>query len=62
MTIALSALLKKPVKIINIRAGRKVGGLAAQHLNGNENCIFIDYYRTFSITHLMKRFPFMFHV
>lgn len=34
MTIALSALLRKPVKITNIRAGRKKPGLAAQHLNG----------------------------
>ncbi|XP_055320835.1 RNA 3'-terminal phosphate cyclase isoform X2 [Sitodiplosis mosellana] len=34
MTIALSALLRKPVKITKIRAGRKKTGLAAQHLNG----------------------------
>lgn len=34
MAISLSALLKKPVKIIKIRAGRKKDGLAAQHLNG----------------------------
>lgn len=34
MAIALSALLRKPVKITNIRAGRKKPGLAAQHLNG----------------------------
>lgn len=34
MSIALSALLKKPIKIIKIRAGRKNCGLAAQHLNG----------------------------
>lgn len=35
MAIALSALLKKPIKITQIRAGRKKPGLAAQHLNGN---------------------------
>lgn len=40
MTIALSALLKKPVKITKIRAGRKKPGLAAQHLNGN--CIVYE--------------------
>ncbi|XP_031640834.1 RNA 3'-terminal phosphate cyclase [Contarinia nasturtii] len=36
MAISLSALLRKPVKITKIRAGRKNGGLAAQHLNGIE--------------------------
>lgn len=39
MSIALSALLKKPIKITKIRAGRKNSGLAAQHLNGNGTTI-----------------------
>lgn len=34
IAVALSALTKKPVRIRNIRAGRKKPGLAAQHLNG----------------------------
>lgn len=37
IAIALSALVRKPIKITKIRAGRKKGGLAAQHLNGNNN-------------------------
>jgi RNA 3'-terminal phosphate cyclase (ATP) len=32
--LALSAILQRPVKITNIRAGRKNPGLAAQHLTG----------------------------
>lgn len=34
MSIAFSALLKKPVRITNIRAGRPKPGLQAQHMNG----------------------------
>ena len=33
-TFALSALLSKPIKIINIRANRKPGGLRMQHMTG----------------------------
>lgn len=36
IAICLSALLKKPIKLIKIRAGRPKGGLAAQHLKGIE--------------------------
>ena len=32
--LALSAILQRPIKITNIRAGRKNPGLAAQHLTG----------------------------
>ncbi len=32
--LALSAVLQRPIKITNIRAGRKKPGLAAQHLTG----------------------------
>jgi hypothetical protein len=35
-SMSLSALLKKPIKITNIRAGRSSGGLKAQHLTGIE--------------------------
>lgn len=34
ISTALSTLLKKPIKISKIRAGRKDGGLKAQHLTG----------------------------
>jgi RNA 3'-terminal phosphate cyclase (ATP) len=34
ITTALSVILNKPIKISNIRAGRKDGGLKAQHLTG----------------------------
>lgn len=34
IAIGLSVLTRKPVRIFNIRAGRKKPGLAAQHLNG----------------------------
>lgn len=34
MAVCFSALLKKPIKLIKIRAGRQKGGLAAQHLKG----------------------------
>lgn len=34
ISIALSVLQSTPVHIKNIRAGRKKGGLAAQHLKG----------------------------
>jgi len=34
MSIGLSALLKKPIRIINIRAGRSKPGLKAQHMCG----------------------------
>lgn len=36
IALACSALTGQPVKISNIRAGRKKGGLAAQHLKGVE--------------------------
>jgi RNA 3'-terminal phosphate cyclase (ATP) len=36
ITTALSVLFKKPIRITNIRAGRKNGGLKAQHLTGVE--------------------------
>lgn len=36
ISTALSSLLKKPIKISRIRAGRKDGGLKAQHLTGIE--------------------------
>ncbi len=36
ISTALSVLLKKPIKIINIRAGRKDAGLKPQHLTGIE--------------------------
>ena len=34
MSMALSALLLKPIQIINIRSGRQKPGLKAQHLIG----------------------------
>ncbi|XP_053614265.1 RNA 3'-terminal phosphate cyclase [Plodia interpunctella] len=34
IAISLSALLRRPVRVSHIRAGRKKPGLAAQHLNG----------------------------
>ena len=34
--LVFSALTKQPVQITNIRAGRKKGGLASQHLKGLE--------------------------
>lgn len=36
MSIALSVLTKRPIRIVKIRAGRKKGGLASQHLKGIE--------------------------
>ena len=36
ISTALSVLLNKPIKITKIRAGRKDGGLKAQHLTGIE--------------------------
>ena len=40
-SMSLAALLKKPIKIINIRAGRSSGGLKAQHLTGIELVSYI---------------------
>jgi RNA 3'-terminal phosphate cyclase (ATP) len=34
ISTALSVLLSKPIRIVKIRAGRKDGGLKAQHLTG----------------------------
>ena len=36
ISTALSAILKKPIRITKIRAGRKDGGLKPQHLTGIE--------------------------
>ncbi len=36
ISTALSVLLKKTIRITNIRAGRKDGGLKPQHLTGIE--------------------------
>lgn len=36
ISTAISVLLKKPIRIINIRAGRKDAGLKPQHLTGIE--------------------------
>jgi RNA 3'-terminal phosphate cyclase (ATP) len=36
ISTALAVLLKKPIRIINIRAGRKDAGLKPQHLTGIE--------------------------
>eukprot|EP01091_Cochliopodium_minus_P020950 TRINITY_DN9348_c0_g1_i1.p1 TRINITY_DN9348_c0_g1~~TRINITY_DN9348_c0_g1_i1.p1 ORF type:complete len:383 (+),score=90.84 TRINITY_DN9348_c0_g1_i1:29-1150(+) len=41
ISIALSALLNKPTKIVNIRANRKNGGLALQHLTGVKLIAFL---------------------
>lgn len=51
MSIALSALLKKPIKIIKIRAGRKNSGLAAQHMNG------IQQYFATKMTKILNHHP-----
>ena len=36
ISLCLSAILKIPVRIFNIRANRKKPGLAAQHLKGTK--------------------------
>lgn len=47
MSLIFSVLTKKPIRVIRIRANRKKGGLASQHLKGNQNTY--EYYFSIAI-------------